>query len=234
MSVPAGNRAMDSPYEKHLRAALTSGGISTGAIYRLAFELCRDLDPGGTLLDLGAGTGNLIRQLIEEGHRGPITGADIQAKPNTLPAGVHWIQADLNEAIPVPDASFDTIVSTEVLLALENPRFVFRELFRVLRPGGTLIVTIPNQESIRSLVSLGLGGHFAAIRDNSYPMHITPLLHEDLRRMCREAGFAEPQFYYTNQGGLPKLPQVRWQHISLGLLKGRLFSDNLALRTRKP
>ncbi len=153
---------MDSPYEKHLRAALTSGGISTGAIYRLAFELCRDLDPGGTLLDLGAGTGNLIRQLIEEGHRGPITGADIQAKPNTLPAGVHWIQADLNEAIPVPDASFDTIVSTEVLLALENPRFVFRELFRVLRPGGTLIVTIPNQESIRSLVSLGLGGHFAA------------------------------------------------------------------------
>jgi hypothetical protein len=45
--------------------------------------------------------------------------------------------------------------------------------------------------------------------------------------------FAPPQFYHTDSGGIRKLPQIRRQSLSFGLLKGRLFSDNLAVVTQK-
>jgi 2-polyprenyl-3-methyl-5-hydroxy-6-metoxy-1,4-benzoquinol methylase len=116
---------------------------------------------------------------------------------------------------------------------LENPRFIFREFARLLRPGGVLLVTNPNQESLRSLVALIFGGHFAAFRKEAYPKAITALLRQDFEHLCEESGFVLPQFFYTNSGGLPGLPQVTWQYASFDLLRGSLFSDNLALLTRK-
>jgi 2-polyprenyl-3-methyl-5-hydroxy-6-metoxy-1,4-benzoquinol methylase len=139
----------------------------------------------------------------------------------------------LNYPIPVPDNSYNFVISTEVIEHLDSPRAAFREFYRLLRPGGILIVTTPNKESMRSLAGLLMGGHFVAFLGRSYPAHITALLRKDFQRICRETGFAPPEFYYTDSGGLPKLPQVRWQSLTFGLLKGRLFSDNLAVVTRK-
>jgi hypothetical protein len=94
-------------------------------------------------------------------------------------------------------------------------------------------MTTPNQESVRSFAGLLMGGHFVAFLGRSYPAHITALLRKDFQRICHETCFAPPQFYYTDSGGIPKLPQVHWQSLTFGLLKGRLFSDNLAVVTRK-
>jgi hypothetical protein len=40
-------------------------------------------------------------------------------------------------------------------------------------------------------------------------------------------------FAYTGDGGIPKIPRISWQAVSFGLLKGRLFSDNVGMVTRK-
>lgn len=223
-----------SLYDERFQKALGSRGISSHTIYQLALKLCRDLNLSGDLLEFGAGTGNVIRGLLDGGYRGAITGADIQLRSESMPESVRWLQADLNEALPLADGSFDVILSTEVLPALENPRFLFREFFRLLRPRGSLLVTMPNQESIRSLTCLMGGGHFAAYRGDSYPAHITALLRKDFEHLCAETGFAPPRFFYTDEGGLPKLPGLTWQRLSFGLLAGRLFSDNFAVVTRKP
>jgi 2-polyprenyl-3-methyl-5-hydroxy-6-metoxy-1,4-benzoquinol methylase len=130
--------------------------------------------------------------------------------------------------------AFDVIMSVEVIEHLENPRAIFREFFRLLRPGGGLILTTPNQESIRSYCGLVFGGHFASFLGRSYPAHITALLRMDISRICEECGFGAPLYFYTNSGKIPKLPQVNWQQISFGLLKGRLFSDNLVAVIAKP
>jgi hypothetical protein len=92
---------------------------------------------------------------------------------------------------------------------------------------------MPNQESIRAYAGLLFGGHFAHFRGDFYPAHITPLLRLDLVRMCAEVGFRDPIFRFSDCGCLPRLVRVNWQRSSLGLLKGRLFSDNLALVARK-
>jgi 2-polyprenyl-3-methyl-5-hydroxy-6-metoxy-1,4-benzoquinol methylase len=219
--------------ETRFHAALASEGISAGPIYETVLHLCRTWRLAGDLLEFGAGTATLAKKLSVSYTGGTITCVDIRPRPQCLPASILWLQSDLNYPIPVPDNSYNFVISTEVIEHLENPRATFREFYRLLRPGGILIVTTPNQESVRSFAGLLMGGHFAGFLGPSYPAHITALLRKDFQRICRETRFDSPQFYYTNSGGIPKLPQVRWQSLTFGLLKGRLFSDNLAIVTRK-
>jgi 2-polyprenyl-3-methyl-5-hydroxy-6-metoxy-1,4-benzoquinol methylase len=221
-------------HEKRFEAAVASKGISSDPIYKLAFSVLTSSQVHGDMLEFGAGTGAFITQLRNSIYQGSITGADILSRPESLQSEIQWIQADLNYSMSVPDASFDVIVSTEVIEHLENPRAIFREFYRLLRPGGKLLITTPNQESLRSLSSLILTSHFVAFQDSCYPAHITALLRKDFQRICSETNFSSPQFYYTDSGGIPKLPHIFWQTVSFNLLKGRLFSDNVALLTQKP
>lgn len=220
-------------HQKRVTSALSTKGTSSDPVYRTTQKLFSTLCLKGDLLEFGAGTGHLIKQLLESGYEGSLTCADILPRPDSLPHAIQWIQADLNDPISATDNSFDVIVSTEVIEHLENPRAAFREFSRLLRPAGTLLVTTPNQESIRSLLGLLIGRHFVAFLDASYPAHITALLQKDFERICLETGFRPPRFVYTDAGGIPKFPHVHWQQLSCGILKGRFFSDNLAVITSK-
>ena len=57
--------------------------------------------------------------------------------------------------------------------------------------------------------------------EGSYPAHITALVRKDFERLATEAGFARPTFLYTNDGGVPRFPTMKWQKVSFGLLRGR-------------
>jgi 2-polyprenyl-3-methyl-5-hydroxy-6-metoxy-1,4-benzoquinol methylase len=219
--------------EQRMQAALASGGTSGDAIYDAARRTAHAMPLTGRVLEFGAGTGTLIRQLVDDGYAGTMIGADLLPRPAALPGSVEWIQADLNAPLPCPDASFDVILSTEVIEHLENPRAVFREFSRLLRRDGRLLLTTPNQESIRSLASLIVRGHHVAFLDESYPAHLTALVRRDLERLCLETGFAPPAFSYTDRGAVPKWTSVTWQSLSFGLLSGRWFSDNLVMVTRR-
>ena len=149
-------------------------------------------------------------------------------------AAVEWIEQDLNDPMRGHDAAFDVVIAAEVIEHLENPRFTMREIFRLLRPGGTALITTPNNESWRSLIALILRGHYVAFGDTSYPAHITALLRKDLTRIFQEAGFPAPMFHFTNDGGIPGEPALTWQRISFGLLRGLPFSDNILAEAKKP
>lgn len=220
--------------EQRLHAAEASGGISSEVIYDRILNIIRDYDLGGRALDYGAGIGNFTSKLLASGRFELIDGADILPKPQNLPDAIAWHRLDLNNADAIPAASFDMVIAAEVIEHLENPRKVAREWFQILKPGGTLILSTPNNESIRSLMALMVRGHYVAFLDSCYPAHITALLRKDLVRILTEAGFSDVRFHFTNHGGLPKLPAVSWQQISLGLLKGCRFSDNLIATARVP
>lgn len=219
--------------DARMAAAVASGGISTDPILQLAMRLLRDAGARGRLLEFGAGTGALARRLHAASFDGTITCADILPRPADLDPSVAWIQADLNHPLDLAASAFDAIVSTEVIEHLENPRATFREFHRLLRPGGTLVLTTPNQESLRSYVALVGRGHFASFHGASYPAHITALLRKDLERICAESGFAPPRFAFTGHGLVPRLTAFTWQGLTLGLGRGRLFSDNVAMVTTR-
>lgn len=220
--------------ERRKEAAIASGGISSDRIHSAALLALGQLREGESLLEFGAGTGDLIKELEKLFPDALLVGADILPRPDGISANTRWIEADLNAQVDAPDGSFDMILSTEVIEHLENPRAVVREWWRLLKPGGRVVMTTPNNQSLRSLLSLLVNGHFVAFLDSCYPAHITALLECDLRRIFAEAGFESPVFSYTNEGGIPKMPGLKWQRVSLGLLRGRLFSDNLVLSARKP
>lgn len=219
--------------DRRQHAAYESGGISSEQIHEAALAAVPSFEPGSHWLEYGAGQGGLLLQLLRLHPEVKFTGADLYPRPQGLDPCVAWECSDLNLSLNLPESCFDGILSTEVIEHLENPRAVARECYRLLKPGGWLIMTTPNNLSLRSILSLVVSGHFVAFQDSSYPAHITALVERDLVRIMNEAGFESPTFSYTNDGSIPKMPHRKWQSLSRRL-KGRWFSDNLVLQARKP
>lgn len=219
--------------KRRINAAHLSGGTSSDVIYDSIQNIINQKRLGGLVLDYGAGTGILIRRLVSMRCFREAHAADLIPRPGDISQNVRWIPSDLNASLPVSDSAYDLVVAAEVIEHLENPRFTVREIFRLLRPGGSAIVSTPNNEHVRSVLSLILRGHFAAFVGSNYPAHITSLLRCDLERILLETGFALPNFEYTHNGSIP-CTTVTWQQLSMGFLKGKLFSDNIIAVAVKP
>lgn len=209
-------------------------GTSSDAIYRAVLRAIGDESGGGQVLDFGAGTGGFTAELRALGAFSGIDAVDLVDFGAEKSAGVRWFFADLNAPLPSPDSTYDLICAVEVIEHLENPRFLAREWYRLLRPGGRMIFSTPNNESWRSLVSLMFRGHFSAFTGASYPAHISAVLRKDAERFLHEAGFADIGFSFTDSGGIPSAPTISWQRASFGLLRGLRYSDNFVCSARKP
>jgi len=101
-----------------------------------------------TILDTGCGDGSFLDRLARSLDR-PQThyiGVDYSeyqlAKAKALPYEFH--QCDLGVGIPLPDASVDIVHAAEVIEHLVNPDLLLTEAFRILRPGGHVVITTPN------------------------------------------------------------------------------------------
>jgi len=227
------NPAAQELQSQRAKAAELSGGISSNVIYSAIERAIAARGLRGAVLDYGAGVGDLTRRLVRLDRFESVSAADIMRRPAGLDQ-VNWIEQDLNEPMQGYDGAFDAVIAAEVIEHLENPRFTVREIARLLKPGGTAIVSTPNNESWRSFVALLIRGHYAAFGALSYPAHITALLRKDFTRIFQEAKLEAPEFYFTDNGGIPGKPNFTWQKASFGLLRGLRFSDNVVAVAKKP
>jgi 2-polyprenyl-3-methyl-5-hydroxy-6-metoxy-1,4-benzoquinol methylase len=217
-----------------MNAAVGTQGISDDFIYAMIEEEAIALNLTGVVLDFGAGVGNLTRKLLAMGRFNEVVAADLLPEHPVDLKVSNWIHQDLNESIHGYNGYFDVVIACEVIEHLENPRSVARELFRLCRPGGHVILTTPCVESWRSLLALAIRGHFVHFDKGWYPGHITPLVRKDLLRILIEAGFEPIGFRYSDFGSLPGRPNRTWQEVSFGTLRGMRFSNNLLVSARKP
>jgi 2-polyprenyl-3-methyl-5-hydroxy-6-metoxy-1,4-benzoquinol methylase len=173
---------------------MKSGEPDLSIIQQAVRRRVRDLGlvPGSRILDAPCGSGALTIALRGDGYTA--LGADIEAHGRDR-LGDAFAFADLTRPFPWTDGSFDAAVSVEGIEHLENRHAYVRELFRVVKPGGTLVLTTPNIVSVRSRVRFRGSGFFhhdprplheAAPR----PMHHIGLMtFSDLRYALHTAGF---------------------------------------------
>jgi SAM-dependent methyltransferase len=109
-----------------------------------------ELAPGETVLDLGSGGGiDVLLSARRVGPTGHVYGLDMTpemlelARRNAADAGatnVEFLEGHI-EAIPLPDASVDVVISNCVINLSPDKPAVFAEMYRVLRPGGRIGVS---------------------------------------------------------------------------------------------
>lgn len=106
-----------------------------------------EINPGSAVLDFGCGAGFdlfVAHKLV--GEKGRLCGIDLteemarRARENLVLAGVHNFEIKTvdSEAIPYDDRSFDVVISNGVINLSPCKQTVFREIHRVLKPGGKL------------------------------------------------------------------------------------------------
>lgn len=211
--------------------ARLSRGTSDDAIYRAVATCLAGRHPGGgILLDVGCGTGALRPYLGE--RFGRYEGADA-VRYEELPTEAAFHRIDLDSGrVPLPDGYADVVTAVETIEHLENPRAFARELTRLAKPGGWVVVTTPNQLSLLSKFTLLLRNEFNAFRAGSYPAHLTALLEIDLRRIACECGWADTAIGYSCSGRIPGTGR-HWPR-GLSRLLPRSLSDNVLVVGRKP
>ena len=141
-----------------------------------------ELKAGQTVLDLGSGGGiDVLLSAKRVGPTGKVYGLDMTdemlalARENQSKAGatnVEFLKGEI-EAIPLPDASVDVIISNCVINLSADKDRVLGEAFRVLKPGGRfavsdVVVRGPVPEAIRRNVELWIGCVAGALEESSY------------------------------------------------------------------
>jgi SAM-dependent methyltransferase len=104
---------------------------------------------GKRVLDLGCRSGALTRHFLDGNS---VVGLDVDAaaleKASAL--GIEPVRANVEEPLPFDDESFDAVVAGELFEHLQFPDLLVAEIKRVLRPGGTLVGSVPNAYRLQS------------------------------------------------------------------------------------
>lgn len=148
--------------------------LATEHLYDAVFDLLRDVGedgaPRGPVLDFPAGHGAFAQRLLENGYP-DVHCLDINEQAFVLSDGrVTFRGHDAAHQLPYPDGFFERVFSIEGLEHFENPWTVVRELCRVLRPGGEILISTPNTFSVDARLKFLLSGYFPRFR----PLMQTP------------------------------------------------------------
>jgi methionine biosynthesis protein MetW len=146
--------------------------------------------PGSSILDMGCGDGTLLKFLREHSEVDGI-GLEIDANKieNCVRDNISVIQSDLNDGLAqyFSDNSFDYVVMSQTLQAMDRPNILIEEMLRVGRQG---IITFPNMAYWKGRLQLGIRGIMPVTRTLPNQWFDTPNIHlctlNDFEALCKQ------------------------------------------------
>jgi methionine biosynthesis protein MetW len=189
-----------------------------------------DPRPGGTMLDCGCGDGSFTAELAARAQVGTIHGIEaVDARVRAAEArGIHIAQVDLNARFPYDDSSFDIVHANQLIEHLHSTDSFLREIRRVVKPDGLVVLSTNNLASWHNVISLVLGmqpppcnvssevvigNRFDPLRGNAIPnredSHLRIFSFQALKELCEHHGFRTLDLrtagYYPLPVGLAKV-----------------------------
>jgi cyclopropane fatty-acyl-phospholipid synthase-like methyltransferase len=148
-----------------------------------------DKEPRSTaILDVGCGTGAWLNRLAGKGfttlcgidkETAPLDGCDIAMVSEDI---VHGARA-------LGERTFDVITAIEVIEHLGNVDSLFQLAHAVLRPGGNMLITTPNIQSVAARSRFLATGRMRHFDRHGDPTHVFPILLPCMHRMAERHGF---------------------------------------------
>lgn len=159
-------------------------------------KIARHIPPNARVLDLGCGyNGNLLQKIRRKISGG--AGLDISVNREIEDSKISLIAHDLNNPLPFSDSEFDVVSSLANLEHLHQPEDSLKEIQRVLKPGGILLLTTPSvcaKPILETLAFLRIVSR-EEIRD-----HKNYFNKKILTDLCKKAGFASISHSYFQFG----------------------------------
>jgi len=149
-------------------------------------NLMKDVSPS-SILDIGCGSGSL--SYLFSAHGWEVTSCDRDAEGFEFKKE-KFIKCDLNEAIPASSGTFAAVVCKQVVEHLRDPRGIMGEFYRVLKPGGVLIFSIPNITSLLSRFYFLRSGRLR-FYEEYWQDHCTLLHYEQIMFFLKACGFKD-------------------------------------------
>src|SRR5687767_14325904 len=158
-------------------------------VHEQAATLFRAYVPAGAkVLDVGAGAGALSQRLADIGYA--VTALDCDPK-KWIPQDIRFLQLDIDAGIAASvSETFDAVCCLEVVEHVENPWNLLREIHKVVKPGGYLLLSTPNITSFLSRGIFFLTGRFHQFEEADWSYgHISPISSFELEYAARQSGW---------------------------------------------
>jgi SAM-dependent methyltransferase len=153
-------------------------------------EILGSMKPGARVLDLGCASGSFPVEATLAG----VVRVDREA-PKELTPNTRFVQGDA-AALPFADGAFDAVISNHSLEHFADLRGALREMGRVIRPGGSLFVAVPDASTFTDKLYRWLargGGHLNAFTSPAETAALieraTGLNHQATRILCSSLSF---------------------------------------------
>lgn len=192
------------------------------------------LSPSAVLLDAGCGrTVPVLRKFL--GRAARLIGVEL-VDFTEVPPGIETHNADLAH-LPLPDASVDLIMSRSVFEHLVDPKSVYREFSRVLKPGGRIVFLTANLWDYGTVVARLIPNRFHARivkavegrpEEDTFPTAYKTNTRGAVDQLAAQAGMRVEAFDYLNQ--YPNYLMFNGALFYLGVVYERLTSRFDCLR----
>ncbi len=175
---------VDTHYESYYDSSFAGRSYALGHFSRRAEFVRRFIQPGGSVCEIGAASGEALHVLKQEGYE--VAGVELSQHAITEAKahyGIDLIHGTIHDA-RFPDALFDVVLMHHVFEHLTDPHAALAEVWRILKPGGVVVIEVPNPYGIDAWFS-----RKALLSILDYPHHTVAVPPSALKSFLAKRGW---------------------------------------------